>query len=61
MDERLKVVYVGTRDYRLEVGARFGADVIFNVADSESPYYSEVFPGFFLLPTTGECSNGRSN
>jgi threonine dehydrogenase-like Zn-dependent dehydrogenase len=34
-----KVVLVGTRDYRLEVGKELGADEIINTQDSSSPYY----------------------
>ncbi len=35
-----KVVLVGTRDYRLEVGKALGADEIINTKDSSSPYYT---------------------
>jgi threonine dehydrogenase-like Zn-dependent dehydrogenase len=34
-----KVALVGTRDYRLEVGKKWGADYLFNTKDSKSPYY----------------------
>ncbi len=34
-----KVVFVGTRDYRLEIGKECGADYIFNTKDENSPYY----------------------
>ena len=33
-----RVVMVGTRDYRLELARDLGADHVFNVADSASPY-----------------------
>jgi threonine dehydrogenase-like Zn-dependent dehydrogenase len=35
-----KVALIGTRDYRLEEGKKWGADYIFNVSDAESPYYA---------------------
>ena len=35
-----KIVFVGTRDYRLEIGKESGADYIFNVRDEDSPYYT---------------------
>ncbi len=35
-----KVVLVGTRDYRLEVGKALGADEVINTKDSSSPYYA---------------------
>jgi L-iditol 2-dehydrogenase len=34
-----KVVLVGTRDYRLEVGKELGVDEVINSKDSSSPYY----------------------
>ena len=34
-----KVVLVGTRDYRLEVGKELGVDEIMNTKDPSSPYY----------------------
>lgn len=36
-----KVALVGTRDYRLEAGKKWGADYVFNTADEGSPYYVE--------------------
>ncbi len=35
-----KVVLVGTRDYRLELGKDAGADEVVNVKDEKSPYYT---------------------
>ena len=35
-----RVVLVGRRDYPLEVGKSVGADVLINVKDEKSPYYS---------------------
>jgi len=34
-----KVMLVGTRDYRLEIGKDLGADVLANVKDESSPHY----------------------
>jgi L-iditol 2-dehydrogenase len=34
-----KVALVGTRDYRLEAGKKWGADHVFNVRDEKSPHY----------------------
>jgi len=34
-----KVVLVGTRDYRLEVGKKLGVEEVINSKDSSSPYY----------------------
>lgn len=36
-----KVALIGTRDYRLEMGRKFGADYIFNIKDKSSKYYVE--------------------
>jgi threonine dehydrogenase-like Zn-dependent dehydrogenase len=35
-----KVALIGTRDYRLEEGKKWGADFVFNTADPRSPYYT---------------------
>lgn len=35
-----KVILVGTRDYRLEMGITMGADVVVNLAESSSPHYA---------------------
>ena len=34
-----KIALIGTRDYRLEMGKKWGADYVFNTADEKSPYY----------------------
>ena len=36
-----KIALIGTRDYRLEEGRKWGADYILNTAERESPYYVE--------------------
>jgi threonine dehydrogenase-like Zn-dependent dehydrogenase len=36
-----KIALVGTRDYRLEEGKKWGADYVFNIHDEASPYYVE--------------------
>jgi L-iditol 2-dehydrogenase len=34
-----KVALIGTRDYRLEEGKKWGADYVLNTGDQKSPYY----------------------
>ncbi len=34
-----KVALIGTRDYRLEAGKKYGADFLFNTSDKNSNYY----------------------
>ena len=34
-----KVALIGTRDYRLEEGKKWGADYVFNTQEKESPHY----------------------
>ncbi|MFQ6067034.1 MAG: zinc-binding dehydrogenase [bacterium] len=34
-----KVALIGTRDYRLQIGKKFGADYLFNTRDKKSRYY----------------------
>jgi threonine dehydrogenase-like Zn-dependent dehydrogenase len=36
-----KIALIGTRDYRLETGKKWGADYLFNTQDKASPYYVE--------------------
>ena len=36
-----KVALIGTRDYRLEVGKKWGADYVFNTREKDSAYYVE--------------------
>jgi L-iditol 2-dehydrogenase len=36
-----KIALIGTRDYRLEEGKKWGADYLFNTADAKSPYYAK--------------------
>lgn len=35
------IMLVGTRDYRLELGRKLGADVVLNTGDKSSPHYCE--------------------
>lgn len=35
-----KVAMIGTRDYRLEIAKKWGADYIYNIFDKKSPYYT---------------------
>ena len=34
-----KIAFIGTRDYRLEEGKKWGADYLFNTKDPKSKYY----------------------
>jgi len=49
-----KVVLVGTRDYRLEIGKKLGADVIINTREKDSPYYVAN-----LKEKIGDLTNGK--
>ena len=49
-----KVLLVGTRDYRLEMGKESGADYIINTADKNSPYYEAD-----LKAAIEELTNGK--
>lgn len=49
-----KVVLVGTRDYRLEIGKKLGADVIINTKEKGSPYYVPD-----LKEKIGDLTNGK--
>lgn len=49
-----KVVLVGTRDYRLEVGKELGVDEIINTKDSNSPYYAAD-----LKEKIGDMTDGK--
>ncbi len=49
-----KVVLIGTRDYRLEVGKKLGADIIINTKEKNSPYYIEN-----LKEKIGDLTNGK--
>ncbi len=49
-----EVVFVGTRDYRLELGKTSGATVVLNTADSNSPYYTAD-----LKETVADLTGGK--
>ncbi len=49
-----KVAFVGSRDYRLEIGKNVGADFLYNTRDKNSPYYVED-----LKKSIQEASNGK--
>lgn len=49
-----KVALVGTRDYRLEVGKKMGADIIINNSEKDSPYYTDD-----LKKKIGELTNDK--
>jgi L-iditol 2-dehydrogenase len=36
-----KIILVGTRDFRLEMGKKYGADYIFNLKDKDSKYFTK--------------------
>lgn len=49
-----KAVLVGTRDYRLDIGKKLGADVVLNPSDKKSPYYCAD-----LKAKIGELTGGK--
>jgi threonine dehydrogenase-like Zn-dependent dehydrogenase len=49
-----KVALIGTRDYRLQIGKKFGADYVFNTRDKKSRYYVGN-----LKETISEISKGK--
>jgi L-iditol 2-dehydrogenase len=49
-----KVGLIGTRDYRLQIGQKFGADHIFNTRDKKSRYYVETLKEAILRITNGK-------
>jgi len=49
-----KLILVGTRDYRLELGKQSGADRVINVKDKKSPYYTSN-----LIEEIKNLSGGR--
>lgn len=59
-----KVFLVGTRDYRLEMGLKLGADAVFNVREPGSPYYAPDLKAAIADRTDGRmadralCSTG---
>ena len=60
-----KVALVGTRDYRLEDGKEYGADFLFNVADSSSKYYAKdlkqaMLDAAGLRPERAICPTGSN-
>jgi L-iditol 2-dehydrogenase len=48
-----QVIMVGTRDYRLELAKKLGADEIINTGDKNSPYYSEDLTASIASLTDG--------
>lgn len=51
------VVLVGTRDYRLELGKRLGADIIFNIKEEESEHYVKDLVEKIKTLTGGKMAN----
>lgn len=52
-----KVFLIGNRDYRLEAGKPFGADVLLNTVDKASPYYVANLVKFIEEQTSGKMIN----
>ncbi len=51
------IVVVGILDFGLEKALDLGADVVFNTADAESPYYCEDLPAEIARLTDGQMAN----
>jgi len=51
------VVLAGTRDYRLEVGKKLGADVLVNTKDKKSPHYVESLRDCIAELTKGKMAD----
>lgn len=52
-----KVLLVGTRDYRLEVGRKMGADYLINIKDKNSQYYKSDVKAVVLELTDGKLAD----
>ena len=52
------VALVGTRDYRLELGKKLGADVVLNTGSKPSPYYAPDVKAKVEELTRGKFANG---
>jgi len=52
-----RVVLVGTRDYRLQIGLEMGADEAFNVKDRSSPIYTDDLKGEIERLTDGKFAD----
>ena len=52
-----RVVMVGTRDYRLELARDMGAEHVFNVGDSSSPYFVDDLPAAIRELNAGELAD----
>lgn len=52
-----KVILVGTRDYRLEVGKRMGVDEVLNPKEGSSPYYVKDVVGRISELTGGKMAD----
>ncbi len=48
-----KVALIGTRDYRLEMGKKMGADLVYNTRDKNSKYYTDDLKGSISQATGG--------
>ena len=52
-----KVAFIGTRDYRLEVGRKWGADYLFNTKDTASKYYVKDLKKAIAEVTHGQLAD----
>jgi threonine dehydrogenase-like Zn-dependent dehydrogenase len=52
-----RVLLVGTRDYRLEVGRALGADFVANTAEASSPYYAPDLVDFVKTVNRGRLAD----
>ena len=51
-----KIALIGTRDYRLQIGKKFGADYIFNTSHKQSKYYVENLKEAISQITSGKLA-----
>jgi len=52
-----KVALIGTRDYRLELGKKYGADYLFNIRDKNSKYYVQDLKKAISEVTAGKLAD----
>ncbi|MGM0367503.1 MAG: zinc-dependent alcohol dehydrogenase [Actinomycetota bacterium] len=52
-----KIALIGTRDYRLEMGKKYGADFIYNIRDKNSKYYTDDLKSSISEVTDGKLAD----
>ncbi|MGM0365369.1 MAG: zinc-dependent alcohol dehydrogenase [Actinomycetota bacterium] len=52
-----KIALIGTRDYRLELGKKYGADYLYNVRDKDSKYYVKDLKEAISEATDGKLAD----